>query len=102
MIEELKALLTDANQELSSASDDAHVEATRIKYLGKKGSLSAVLRGMGKLSAEERPKVGEVANSVKAAIEEALERARAAVRDRALQKDLSREKLDVTLPGRPQ
>ncbi|HVI22608.1 MAG TPA: phenylalanine--tRNA ligase subunit alpha [Myxococcales bacterium] len=102
MIEELKALLTEANQELSSASDDAHVEATRIKYLGKKGSLSAVLRGMGKLSAEERPKVGEVANSVKAAIEEALERARAAVRDRALQKDLSREKLDVTLPGRPQ
>ncbi|MFL5406446.1 MAG: phenylalanine--tRNA ligase subunit alpha, partial [Myxococcales bacterium] len=52
MIEELKALLTEANQELSSASDDAHVEATRIKYLGKKGSLSAVLRGMSKLSAE--------------------------------------------------
>ena len=96
MIDELKSLLTEAKAELESASDDAQVEAARIKFLGKKGSLSAVLRGMGKLSAEERPKVGEIANQVKAAIEEALERARGAVRDRALQADLAREKLDVT------
>ena len=102
MIEELKSLLTEAKADLESASDDAQVEATRIKYLGKKGSLSAVLRGMGKLAAEERPKVGEAANQVKAAIEEALERARSAVRDRALQADLARDKIDVTLPGRPQ
>src|SRR5207248_2667255 len=58
MIDELKSLLGEAKAELESASDDAQVEAARIKYLGKKGSLSAVLRGMGKLSAEERPKVG--------------------------------------------
>ena len=99
MIEELKSLLTEAKADLESASDDAQVEATRIKYLGKKGSLSAVLRGMGKLAAEERPKVSEAANQVKAAIEEALERARSAVRDRALQADLARDKIDVTLPG---
>jgi phenylalanyl-tRNA synthetase alpha chain len=101
MIDELKALLEDAKKELAKASDDAQVEAARIKYLGKKGSLSAALRGMGKLAADERPRVGEVANSVKAAIEEALERARAEVQDRALRKDLARERLDVTLPGRP-
>src|SRR5438105_15069631 len=101
MIEDLKSLLTEAKAELESASDDAQVEGTRSKYLGKQGSLSAVLRGMGKLSAEERPKVGEIANQVKAAIEEAVERARSTVRDRALQADRAREKLDVTLPGRP-
>src|SRR6266446_7403078 len=57
---------------------------------------------MGKLAPEERPRVGEAVNSVKAGIEELLEGARKAVADRALVADLQREKLDVTLPGRPQ
>src|SRR5919205_3384217 len=102
MIDELKTLLEEAKAELAHAADDAQVEAARVKYLGKKGSLSAVLRGMGKLAADERPRVGEVANSVKAGIEELLERAKKTVADRALEADLRREKLDVTLPGRPQ
>ena len=102
MIDELNALLAQAKDELSRARDEAHVEAARVKFLGKKGSLSALLRGMGKLAAEERPRVGEVANAVKAAIEELLERAQASVGERALEADLHREKLDVTLPGRPQ
>ena len=66
MIDELNALLAQAKDELSNARDEAQVEAARIKFLGKKGSLSAVLRGMGKLAADERPRVGEVVNSVKA------------------------------------
>ena len=102
MIDELNALLAQAKDELSRARDEAHVEAARVKFLGKKGSLSALLRGMGKLAPEERPRVGEVANAVKAAIEELLERARVSVGERALEADLQREKLDVTLPGRPQ
>ena len=102
MIDELNALLAQAKDELSRARDEAHVEAARVKFLGKKGSLSALLRGMGKLAPEERPRVGEVANAVKAAIEELLERAQASVGERALEADLHREKLDVTLPGRPQ
>src|SRR5712664_1319853 len=102
MIDELNALLAQAKDELSRAGDEAQVEAARIKYLGKKGSLSAVLRGMGKLAPEERPRVGEAVNSVKAGIEDLLERARQAVAGRALEADLRREKLDVTLPGRPQ
>jgi phenylalanyl-tRNA synthetase alpha chain len=101
VINELNAVLAEAKAELAGAKDEAAVEAARVKYLGKKGSLAAVLRGMGKLSPEERPKVGEIANAVKTGIEQALEEARAAVRDRALIQDLAREKLDVTLPGAP-
>jgi len=102
MIDELNALLAQAKDELSKAEDEAQVEAARIKFLGKKGSLSAVLRGMGKLAPDERPRVGEMANSVKASIEDLLERAKKQVADRSLEVDLRREKIDVTLPGRPQ
>ena len=102
MIDELNALLAQAKDELSKAEDEAQVEAARIKFLGKKGSLSAVLRGMGKLAPDERPRVGEVANSVKAGIEDLLERAKKQVADRSLEVELRREKIDVTLPGRPQ
>jgi len=102
MVDELNALLAQAKKELGDARDEAQVEAARVKFLGKKGALSVVLRGMGKLLAEERPRVGEIANTVKAAIEELLEKANRGVAERALLKDLSREKLDVTLPGRLQ
>ncbi|GAC1606989.1 MAG: phenylalanine--tRNA ligase subunit alpha [Myxococcales bacterium] len=101
MINELNAVLAEARAELAGAADEAAVEAARIKYLGKKGSLGLVLRGMGKLSPEERPKVGEIANAVKAGIEAALEAAKSSVGDRALAADLAREPLDVTLPGAP-
>ena len=56
MIDELNALLAQAKDELADARDEAQVEAARIKFLGKKGSLSAVLRGMGKLAPDERPR----------------------------------------------
>jgi phenylalanyl-tRNA synthetase alpha chain len=99
MFDELNALLREATAELSGAADEATVEAARVKYLGKKGSLSLVLRGMGKLPAEERPRAGELVNRVKASIEEALEQAFRGVQERALLADLQREPLDVTLPG---
>ena len=99
MIADLQALLEEAKAELSSARDEAQVEAARIKYLGKKGSLSALLRGMGKLAPEERPKAGEVMNTVKAEIERLLEGAKAGLKDRALLEELKRPPLDVTLPG---
>src|SRR5256886_17263918 len=102
MIDELNALLAQAKNELSNARDEAQVEATRIKYLGKKGSLSAVLRGMGKLAAEERPKVGEAANQVKAAIEEALERARSAGGAPAPPAEPPPRNTDGPRPGPPQ
>ena len=101
MFDELNALLTEAQGELAHASDGAAVEAARVKYLGKKGSLSAVLRGMGKLAAAARPRAGELVNRVKAGIEEALEQAQRQVREKALLVELAREPLDVTLPGVP-
>ena len=97
MKETLLKIKTDALKALSDASAD--VEALRIQYLGKKGELTAVLRGMGKLSAEERPIVGQLANEVRAAIEEEIEKKTAELRTAALEAKLQTEKLDVTVPG---
>ncbi|MBR4959856.1 MAG: phenylalanine--tRNA ligase subunit alpha, partial [Clostridia bacterium] len=81
------------------AEDGADIEALRIKYLGKKGELTAVLRGMGKLSAEERPVIGQLANDIRAEIEEEIEKKTAAMKTAALDAKLKAEKLDVTIPG---
>ena len=97
MKETLLKIKTDALKALSDAGAD--VEALRIQYLGKKGELTAVLRGMGKLSADERPVVGQLANEVRAAIEEEIEKKTAAIKTAALEAKLQAEKLDVTVPG---
>ena len=81
------------------AEDGADIEALRIKYLGKKGELTAVLRGMGKLSAEERPVIGQLANDIRAEIEAEIEKKTAAMKTAALDAKLKAEKLDVTIPG---
>ena len=84
----------------SPETDDAALEALRIKYLGKKGELTAVLRGMGQLSPEERPVVGQIANEVRAEIEAAITEKKSALADAALDAQLVAEKLDVTVPGK--
>ena len=81
------------------AAEGADLEALRIKYLGKKGELTAVLRGMGALSAEERPVIGQMANDIRAKIEEMLDARRESAAAEALQKKLESEKIDVTVPG---
>ena len=78
---------------------DADLDALRIKYLGKKGELTAVLRGMGALSPEERPVVGQIANEVRATIEEALEKKAAEQKELAMEQQLKAEKMDVTMRG---
>ena len=78
---------------------DADLDALRVKYLGKKRELTAVLRGMGALSPEERPIVGQIANEVRATIEEAMEQKAAEQKELALEKQLREEKLDVTMRG---
>lgn len=80
---------------------DADLEQIKIRYLGKKGELTAVLRGMGSLSAEERPKVGQLANEVRANIEEAIAKRVREAQARALERKLQTEKLDVTMPATP-
>ena len=97
MREKLQQIKLTALAEL--ASPDADVEQIRIRFLGKKGELTAVLRGMGALSAEERPVIGQLANDVRAEIEGAITARANAAKEEALAKRLLSEKLDVTMPG---
>ncbi len=103
MKETLNKIKVEALEAISSPeTDDAALEALRIKYLGKKGELTAVLRGMGQLSAEERPIVGQIANEVRAEIETAIGEKKSALKEKALEAALVAEKLDVTVPGKAQ
>jgi phenylalanyl-tRNA synthetase alpha chain len=96
MLEKIKA---EAAARLSEKNAD--LEALRVQYLGKKGELTSVLRGMGQLSAEERPKVGQMANEVRAYIEQLIEEKKAAAHEAALEAKLEAETVDVTLPTEP-
>ena len=101
MKETLQNIKKEALEQLASESiDDATLEALRVKYLGKKGELTAVLRGMGKLTPEERPIVGQMANEVRAEIEAAITATKATLSAKALENKLKAEKLDVTMPGK--
>ena len=99
MKEQLEQIKAQALQALQQARDSAELEALRVKLLGKKGELTAVLKMMGKLSAEERPVMGQLANSVRAAIEEHLETRKAELSAAAMEARLAAEALDVTVPG---
>lgn len=99
MEEKLKSLLSEAEDALSRAGDLDELNEIRVRYLGKKGVLTGVLRGMGALSAEERPRIGQLANEVRARLEEVLADRTAEIKDRVKKARLEAEKIDVTLPG---
>ena len=96
---ELEAIAKRALEELKGAQDLKVLDAVRVKYLGKKGELTAILKQMGKLSAEERPVIGQLANQVRADIEQMLEQTKTDPEAKALDIRLAGETLDVTLPG---
>jgi phenylalanyl-tRNA synthetase alpha chain len=100
LVAQLEALARGARQAVDSARDERSVEELRVRFLGKKGELSAVLRGMGALPAEERPRVGEVANRVRDEVEALLAAAKARIGDAALEAELAGPSIDVTLPPR--
>lgn len=100
MRERLEALRAEALRELDSVSGLPELNDLRVKYLGKKGALTEILRGMGGLSAEERPVIGQVGNEVRAAIEEVIERKQAEFQQAETEARLRQETIDVTLPGR--
>lgn len=100
MIERLEELQQEALQQIEEAGDTKELEQVRVKYLGKKGPITEVLRGMGQLSKEERPVVGQKGNEVREAIQERLEKKTKTLADEALKEKLEKETLDVTLPGR--
>lgn len=101
MQERLKELQAEALEKIIQASDLKELNDIRVSYLGKKGPITEVLKGMGKLSAEERPKMGALANEVRDAIAAEIEKKQKHLEEAAVQEKLAAEKIDVTLPGRP-
>ena len=99
MKEQLEQIKKNALASLDEAASPAALEELRVKLLGKKGELTAVLKQMGKLSPEERPVMGQLANSVRAEIETRLEQRKAAIHAAALEAKLAAEAIDVTIPG---
>ncbi len=99
MKEQLAKIRAEALSAFESAMDAAGLDALRVKYLGKKGELTAVLKQMGKLSAEERPAMGQLANDVRAALEQAVGTATRKLEEAALERRLQTETVDVTMPG---
>ncbi|MNJ46651.1 Phenylalanine--tRNA ligase alpha subunit [compost metagenome] len=101
MKERLEALKQEAVAQLNAVADAVQLNDLRVKYLGKKGALTEILRGMGALSAEERPVIGQVANEVRTAIEDLIEEKQQHFQRLETEQRLAAEKVDVTLPGRP-
>ena len=100
MKQQLEKIRQEALAALDAAADAQELETLRVKYLGKKGELTAVLKQMGKLSPEERPIMGQVANEVRAALEKAVEEARERLAAAKLEQQLIDEAIDVTIPGK--
>ena len=102
----MKKLLEDlrekAMDELNRAEDAAALESIRVKYLGKKGELTAILKQMGKLSAEERPIMGQLANDVRSEMEHQLDEKKQEIAAKMLDLKLKHEAVDVTMPGKEQ
>ena len=100
MKEQLAKIRAEALSAFEGVKDAAALDELRVKYLGKKGELTAVLKQMGRLSAEERPAMGQLANEVRAALESALEAASRKMEAAALELKLKAETVDVTIPGK--
>ncbi|HLR03723.1 MAG TPA: phenylalanine--tRNA ligase subunit alpha [Virgibacillus sp.] len=101
MKEQLQDIQSTALAEIDQTEDAKSLQDIKVHFLGKKGSLTSVLRGMGKLSKEERPVIGELANQVREKITAAIEEKREILETKELEEKLQNEAIDVTLPGRP-
>ena len=88
-------------QQIAAADSLTTLNEIRIKFLGKKGSLTQALRQMGSLSEQERPQIGALANNVRNDLQQALDQAKQDLENKAVQEQLQAEKIDVTLPGKP-
>jgi phenylalanyl-tRNA synthetase alpha chain len=102
MREQLEKLKTEALRIIADATGEDALQEARIRFLGRKGELTALMKGLGALSQEERPLAGQLVNSVRDQIETALETALLAAREREKAERLASERIDVTLPGRRQ
>ena len=99
MKEQLQALKIAAAEKISGAANTAELDAVRVAYLGKKGELTAILKQMGGLSAEERPVIGQLANEVRGELESLIEQRGAQLKQEEIAKRLANETIDITMPG---
>lgn len=102
MKEQLEKIEILAKNELSDCAEIKALDDLRIKYLGKKGELTAILKQMGKLTAEERPVIGQIANQVRADIEDAIAEKLSSLKSQAQTARIAAESIDITLPGKTQ
>ncbi|MCM0606795.1 MAG: phenylalanine--tRNA ligase subunit alpha [Xanthomonadaceae bacterium] len=100
LIGKLNSLEGEVLAQIAAAKSSDALEQIRVSVLGKKGSLSEVLRGLGSVDAAERPKIGAVSNQVKAKVEEALSRAKETLGSAEINAKIAKEKIDITLPAR--
>ena len=101
-MKELDQIIAEASRAIAATASVADLEQAKSRFLGKSGSLTELLKGLGKLSAEERPKAGAAINSAKTQVEALIQSQRDAILSRELDAKLAGESVDVTLPGRGQ
>ncbi|MCD8376595.1 MAG: phenylalanine--tRNA ligase subunit alpha [Oscillospiraceae bacterium] len=97
---QIEAIRAAALEEISQAGQTGELDAVRVRYLGRKGRLTALLKQMGGLSPEERPVMGQIANQARQSLEQAIETRAAQLAGQALERQLEREAVDVTIPGK--
>ncbi len=100
MKEQLEGLRVQALEELKTLESPKELEDFRVRYMGKKGSVTGLLRGMGALPAEERPVMGQMVNQLRQELEDAVTEKSQAVQAALQKEQLAKEKLDVTMPGK--
>ena len=100
MKEKIDAIKAAVSEQLDKSEALQDIQDIRVKYLGKKGELTALMKELGKRSKEERPQVGQMVNTARSLIEDALQQRMAELKQQALQKKIESEKIDITLPGR--
>lgn len=100
MNEKITAVLNTAVESLNSAKEISSIEEIRVKYLGKKGELTGILKQLGSLSPEERPKIGQLVNKAKTELEEKIKTKVDEIKEKKLNESLKKEKIDVTMPGK--
>ena len=100
MEQELQRIKEVALTAIKAATNQQALQDVRVKYLGKKGEVTALLKGLGKLSPEERPKMGAFVNAVRETLEAELDKIKSSMETAAMNARLEEEKIDITLPGR--
>ena len=100
MKEKIEEIKKSAKEKIAAITSLQELQDLKVKYLGKKGELTSILKGLGGLAAEDRPKVGSMVNQVRDELEKSIESAEKAMKAKALEQRLEKEKIDVTMPSK--